>query len=260
MDQENPISQDAEASTRPSMPLGSRLANVFVSPGEVFDQVKWGKPSTGNWLVPLVLSCVMMVIFTMVAFSQPTVLQQIKDQQSRQFQKMVDQKKMTQQQADQVAETSGKFLESTTFRIIGGLGAMVGGAAWFFVMTLALWILGSKILHGGYSFMQSMEMVGLASMIGVLSMIIGILLVVAKGTMMVNFGPSFFIENIDMTKKLHQVLVSCNLLTFWYMGVLSVGLSRLSGACMGKCAGWIFGVWALIRVGTIVSGYGSGGI
>ncbi len=241
------------------MSLGSRLANVFVSPGEVFDQVKWGKPSTGNWLVPLLLSCIMIVIFTMVAFSQPTVLQQFKDQQGKQFQKMVDQKKLTQEQADKVSESSAKFLESTTFKIIGSVGALVGGAAWFFALALGLWILGAKILHGNYSFMQSLEMVGLTSMIGILSAIIGILIVVAKGSLMVNFGPSFFIEKIDLTNKLHQVLLACNLLTFWYMGVLSIGVSRLSGACMAKCAGSIFGVWALIKVGTIVSGYGSGG-
>ena len=244
----------------PPMSLGSRLANVFVSPGEVFDQVKWGKPSTGNWLVPLLLSCIMMVIFTMVAFSQPTVLQQFKDQQDRQFQKMVDQKKLTQEQADKVSEGSAKFLESNTFRIIGGLGAMVGGVAWFFAIAFGMWLLGAKILHGGYPFMQSMEMVGLTSMIGVLGGIVGMLLVVAKGNMMANLGPSLFIENINLTHKLHQVLVSCNLLTFWYMGVLAIGISRLSGARAARCAGWIFGVWALFKAGVIVSGYGGGGL
>lgn len=260
MDQDNPNSQDAAASALPPMSLGSRLANVFVSPGEVFDQVKTGKPSTGNWLAPLVLSCIVMVMFTMVAFSQPAVLQQIKDQQAKQFQKMVDQKKMTQQQADQAADTSGRFLESTAFKIIGGVGAMVGGVAWFFIMVVALWLLGSRILHGNYSFMQSMEMVGLSTMIGVLGAVVAMLLVVAKGTMSVNFGPSFFIENIDLTKKLHQVLLSCNLLTFWYMGVLSVGISRLSSASIVKSAGWIFGVWALFKAAIIVSGYGAGGL
>ena len=242
------------------MSLGSRLANVFVCPGEVFDQVKMGRPSTGNWLIPLLLSCVMMVVFTIVAFSQPIVLQQFKDQQGRQFQKMVQQKKLTQEQADKVAEGSARFLESTTFKIIGGLGAMVGGAAWFIVMALVLWVLGSKILHGNYGYMQSMEMVGLASMIGLLGGIVGILLVVAKGTMMVNLGPSFFIGDFDYSNKLHQVLVSCNLLTFWYMGVLAIGVSRLSGACMGKCAGWIFGVWGIVRAATILSGYAAGGM
>lgn len=260
MDQENPISQDEVASTLPTMTLGSRLTNVFVSPGEVFDQVKMGKPSTANWLLPLVLSCILMVVFTMVAFSQPTVLQQFKDQQAKQFQKMVDQKKMTQQQADQVAESTGKFFESTAFKIIGGLGAMMGGVAWFFAMTLGLWLLGSKILHGNYTFVQSMEMVGLSSVIGILGGIIAMLLVVAKGNMLVNLGPSLFIENIDITNKLHQVLISCNLLNFWYMGVMSIGLSRLSGACMAKSAGWIFGVWAIFKAIIILTGLGGGGL
>lgn len=260
MDQDNPISQDAAASPLPPMSLGARLANVFVSPGEVFDQVKTGKPSTGNWLVPLVLSCIVMVMFTVVAFSQPVVMQQIKDQQAKQFQKMVDQKKMTQQQADQAADASGRFLESTALKIIGGVGAMVGGVAWFFIMVLALWLLGAKILHGNYSFMQSMEIVGLSTMIGVLGGIVTMLLVVAKGSILVNLGPSFFIENIDMSKKLHQVLVSCNLLTFWYMGVLTIGVSRLSGASMGKCVGWIFGIWGIFKGGIILAGFGGGGM
>jgi hypothetical protein len=260
MDQENPVSQDAAASTLPPMSLGSRLANVFVSPGEVFDQVKLGKPSAGNWVVPLILSCIMLVVFTVVAFSQPSVLQQLKDQQTRQFQKMVAQKKMTQEQADKVAESTASFFQSTVFKIIGGLGAMVGGAAWFFVLALGLWILGAKILHGHYPFMQSLEMTGLASMIGILGGIVGMFLVVAKGNMMVNLGPSIFLENIDMTSKLHQALVSCNLMTFWSMGVMSIGLSRLSGACLARCAAWIFGIWAVLKVAVILTGYGAGGM
>ena len=37
----------------PASSLAARLTNVFVSPGEVFEEVKVSPPTVSNWLVPV---------------------------------------------------------------------------------------------------------------------------------------------------------------------------------------------------------------
>src|SRR5438552_11422580 len=65
------------------MSLAARLTNVFSGPGEVFEAIAKGPPSTGNWLAPALLSCVLGIVSTMVIFSQDNVVQQIRDQQAQ---------------------------------------------------------------------------------------------------------------------------------------------------------------------------------
>src|ERR1700722_20094016 len=55
--------------------LGNRLMNVFVSPSEVFDEVKVSPPNAANWWVPLTLIIIAGIVFAMVVFSQPGVIQ-----------------------------------------------------------------------------------------------------------------------------------------------------------------------------------------
>src|SRR5205823_10725259 len=52
------------------MSLAARLTNVFSGPDEVFEAIAKGPPSTGNWLAPALLSCVLGIVSTMVIRSE----------------------------------------------------------------------------------------------------------------------------------------------------------------------------------------------
>jgi len=42
---------------QPASSLGGRLVNMFAAPGDVFEEIRTSTPSSANWLVPLLLSC-----------------------------------------------------------------------------------------------------------------------------------------------------------------------------------------------------------
>src|SRR5437867_12676706 len=69
-----------EIPKQPSSLLG-RLANVYAAPGEVFDEIKSAPASVTNWLVPVLLGCLVGVIYTLVAFSQESVLHSLRETQ-----------------------------------------------------------------------------------------------------------------------------------------------------------------------------------
>src|SRR5438105_15167746 len=89
--------------------LGTRLTNVFVAPAEVFDEIKVSPPTAANWAVPMAIAIIAGMIYTMVVFSQPGVLQNMRDAQEKKMQEMVATGKMTQAQADQSAQIAERF-------------------------------------------------------------------------------------------------------------------------------------------------------
>ena len=54
-----PLPLPVEGVQRSASSLASRLLNVFAAPGDVFEEIRTGTPSTANWLVPLLLACLL---------------------------------------------------------------------------------------------------------------------------------------------------------------------------------------------------------
>lgn len=81
--------------------LGTRLFNVFAAPGELFEELRHAQPAHSNWLVPLVLSMSVSILFTVVVFSQPDIVARIKAQQEEALAARVEAGKMTPEQAEQ---------------------------------------------------------------------------------------------------------------------------------------------------------------
>jgi hypothetical protein len=239
----------------PAMSLGGRLGNIFVSPAEVFDDIKGREPNSANWLVPTVIGIVMGIIFTFVVFSQPGIIQSMRDPTEKRLDKMVADGKITRQLADQQLAIIDKFMSPTFFKVFGTLGALIAQPAMLFLLGLVVWLVGKFALHGDFAYMKSVEAVGLCTMITVPGSIIYMLLVVIYGNMYVTPGPALLLSHFDPTNPLHVLMQSFNLIWVWYLAVLAMALARLSGASFVKAAGWGFGLWAIwlaLKLGFVI--------
>jgi hypothetical protein len=107
------------------MTLWARLMNVFAAPGDVFEEVKNSQPSTANWLAPAFIFIVVGMISSIVIFSQPAIVQQIRDQQAKVMDQQVKAGKLTQAQADQALAAMDKFAGPTMLMAFGCVGAVV---------------------------------------------------------------------------------------------------------------------------------------
>lgn len=234
--------------------LGSRLTNVFVSPTEVFDEVKAGPPTPSNWIAPLVAATIVGIIYVMMIFSQPAVIQSMKEAQDKKFedvQKRVTEGKMTQKQADDIRATADKFMTPSFLKVIGILGSVVGNLIGLFLTAAVVWLVGKSAFHANFAFMKSVEVAGLALMITVLGAIIKLLLNIIYGNTYMTAGPVLFLSHFDHTNKVHLLLAALSVTSLWYVAVLSAGLARLSGASFYKAAVLMFGLWAILTLGPI---------
>jgi hypothetical protein len=236
-----------------SSSLASRLMNIFVAPGEVFDEVKAGPPKAVNWVVPLLLAMIVGVVYTFVVFSQPGIMQKMKDANDKKFQQMVGQGKLTRKQADEMQAKVEQFMTPLFFKITGSFAAVFINAALLFLTSAILWLLGRFLFKSEMTYAQSLQANGLATMINVLGGIIAMLLAVIYGNLSITPGPVLLVGHFDAANKLHLVLSALNIFSLWYVAVLAVALTRLSRASFLKAVLWLYGIWIFFTLGPILA-------
>ena len=229
----------------------ARLTNVFVAPGEVFEEVKAGPPTPANWIAPLVIAVVAGIIYSMVVFSQPAIIQKLKEQTEKPYQAQVAAGKMTQKAADEITDKIESVMTPTLMKTIGILGALLGNPVGLFLTALVMWLLGRYLFKGRLDYMQAVEVTGLAMMISALGVLIQMLLAVIYGNTSVTPGPVLLVQHFDPANKIHVLLATLNLVAIWHLAVLSIGLARLSGTSVLKAALWFYGLWACLVGGPI---------
>lgn len=252
-----PVVSGEEPAT-PTSSVFAKMANVFVEPGEVFDEVRRSKHNYLNWLVPLLISLGVAIVFVWVVFSQDTVMQQLRAAQEKQFESQVAAGKMTRQQADQARQITQRFMSPLILKASGSIGAIVGSVGWLFGMSLLFWLVGRYALQAQFGYLKAVEVVGLAGMITVLGTVATMLIVVATGNMAMNPGPVLLVRGYDAANKMHRVLSSLNLPMLWYLAVMATGFSRLCGKRWIVGAAWTFIPYAIIFGALILLGIGGG--
>ena len=233
------------------MSLVARLSNIIAAPGDAFDDVKASVGSAANWLVPVLGLILIGWIATAVIFANPSIQQQLRDMTDQALQKQFASSNMSQQQIDQMKETSLKFAS-----ISQSIGAYLGIPVVVFCSTffwgLVMWFLGVKVFKGSFPFMKAVEAAGLCNVIAILDSIIRTLLVLVMGNLFAAPSLMLVIKNFDAQNTLHGALANIELFTMWMLLVRAIALSRLSGASLAKTAAWVYGIW-LAYMGTFIA-------
>jgi hypothetical protein len=238
------------------MSFFARLLNVFAVPGEVFNDVKAAPASTANWLVPVLVSALAGGLAAIIMFSQPAIQQQIKEQQAKGFDKQVEAKKMTREQADQMLAATEKFMGPTVLKIAGVLGSLFVSFVRVFWWGLVMYFLAQWFLKVKIPYMKALEVAGLSLMISVLGLLVGILLVVNLGKMFAGPSLALAVENFDVQRKSHLMLGAANVFSFWFVGVIAVGLSKLAEVPLIRAMFLVFGYWVLQECIFILTPFG----
>jgi hypothetical protein len=244
--QESPVNPPAPATS-----LAARMVNVFVTPGEVFDEVKSSPPAPANWLVPVLLCIVMGIISVLVIYSQPAILQKIHDQQTKAFEDQVKAGKMTPAQAEQAEAMVGKFGGPAFMKFMGAISIVVVMFAEVFWWALVLWLLGKWFGQTRFPYQQALEVMGLASTIMLLGSVVVTLLSVTFGQF-TGLSLALLSPHSDPSSLSHILLSAVEFFNLWLMFLMASALARLSGTPWAKALSLTLGYW-LLMTGLIVS-------
>ena len=195
--------------------------NVFATPGDVFDEVLASPPTLLNWFVPTLLVSLAWLLLTN-STAQESISQTVADTQ-----------------LDKTRITSYMLASLTVF--VTTLLATCWSA-------FVLWFIGRIFLKTRFSYLKTLEIVGLVQMILVLGTVVTVLLLTFLGEPAARPALSFVALKLDVTNPLRRSLEVLNFFHLWSAALLTLGLSRLSGVAYKECAFWVFGFWIVFRL------------
>jgi len=232
-----------------SMSFTDKLASIFTSPGDVYENVRRTPTTHSNWLVPTVILAVVGLVMAFATMNNPSLMDQIKQQakeaMDKQFQKSVEQGKMTQEQASQAREQAEQFTSPGIMMIGQIAGNVVGPFIGLVVLGLIYWLLGKWGMKADAPYVKVLEVVGLANFIAVLEKIITLIMQFSMDNIFAAPNAALFVGNISTMNPWHMFAMSMNIFTFWILAVVSVGLSKLFQRDFPKVLVLVIAVWLI---------------
>ena len=252
--------QIQETQAPPSAPaktsIAARLLNVFAVPGEVFEEVRTSLFSASNWVLPLCLSILVGAVSAVVIFSQPAILQQMREQQAKALEQKIKSGQITQAQADQYSAVTEKFTTPGFMKIFGAVGACMVCTVRMFWWAFVLFLLAKWFLKSPIGYLKALEIAGLAMMITVLGDLVKLLMIVNLAKIFASPSLALVINDFDATRKSHLMMGAINVFAFWFIGVISAGLARLAGVPFLRAAFIVFAYWLFQETVFILSPMG----
>ena len=236
--------------------LAARLLNVFAAPGQVFDEVKTTPLTPLNWLVPMLISAVLGVLAAVLIFSQPAMVRQLHEQWSQSAAQLVKDGKLKPADAEELNALADKVLVPRILQVLFSTAAVVGSVLRVFWWAFLLWLGARIFLQVRVGYLKAAEMAGLATMISVLGVIATLLLVANVGKVFSTPGEVLTAGDLAAQKDSPVLLGTLNVFAFWFIGVMSSGLSRLAEVSFGRAMFLVLGCWLLQELVLICIGLG----
>jgi hypothetical protein len=242
--------EQEQTTVQPSTPKEtstiSKLMNIFVAPGEVFESIKAAPKKSGLWAIPCLLAIVISIIFIFVVFSDPAIQSQMRELTEKQIENRIAQQNLPPEQAEAARQQATSMMGGPMWKVFGIVGAIVYTIGTLLLVSLVLLLLSKTVFKAPTSYGKAMEIVGPSLMTNfVLGSIVSMLTVLAMGSIHATPGLALAISEFDPENKIHILLSSVNVFTIWYLVVLSIGLGKLASVKIGKAAVWIFGIWVV---------------
>jgi hypothetical protein len=206
-------------------------------------------------LVPTVLVCLASIIYALVVFSQPAVLQQINEQKHKAMEKRLE--KLPPEQRQEVLAMADKFSGPVILKSISSVQGVLSGFSRPLIMALLVWLGGLLLFKADLAYLKALEATGMAGMIIALGTIVSMLLVVITGNIGANLNALLFLRDVQPGNLLHMILGVLNIITLWYLVVLTIALARLTSSSVLISGLWVFGIWTVFQVGLITLGWGA---
>ena len=222
---------------------GAKLVNIFVDPGEVFEEVVAAPHSAANWLVPVFLNCCAGAVLFLMGSAGANSPQRTNDETPASL------------TVPATADMGASFNEPGNPTVVrpDGLAAIViicfAGTFW---SALLLWLGGRLFLKTRFSYLKTVEIAALTTVIPALGGVVTALLVLATGNGFARPALSLLVGEFNPANRIHEALATINLFHIWMAAVLSIGLARLSEVPVREVAAWVFGYWIVLRIALLL--------
>jgi len=231
----------------PDITLTDALSGIFSEPGDTFSEVKRSAKKT-YWVIPLIIFAIVTGLSSFIVLNDEDLSSEIKKQQinamKERFDQAVKEGKMTREAANEQLEKSQEMFGGGMFVIFGLVGGIVSVFIFFFLKAL-VYLGVFKIFKGTAGYVNIMNVLGIASVIGSIQMLIDTVLAIFLGKMFVNLGPVLLFSQDQLGKQLYMFIANFDLLNIWYLTVVSIGLAKVSNIKTSVSVIIVFILWLI---------------
>lgn len=230
------MSQDLQSNQPDDRPgILACMFGVIVSPGNTYEALR-DHSTRWDWLVPTVI--VALVGMVAIYLTLPLI------QEAGRAQVMEQMKDLPESRQEEVLELAQKS---------SGIAAMVGVPLTTFVMLFVaggvLLLIGRFALGGDLTYGQALVVWAYASLVGVISSLVRVPLMLAKGTAMVHTGPAVLLSDEALSTFVGRLLAYMDLFVLWEVALAAIGLAVMTRSRTGKAFGYLFVIWLVAICG-----------
>jgi hypothetical protein len=245
---ENPdIEEDQEELSK-----SEALTGIFTEPGSTFEAIN--KVSKNYWLLPLIITIVLGLISSFLFLSDKELTEKVVEKQLAKVREKMEENvksgKMTQEQSTEAIEKTEKFMnQGIFFKIIGYLGGVVFSIVLLFGLSLVYFIF-LKILKAEFSYMNLLNVIGLAMIIhGIGGLIHTVISIITGDLTSVSLG--MLLSESSVGGALHAFLLKLDVFAIWFFILISIGLVKIGKIKSAISYTVVFGIWLLFYIVTI---------
>lgn len=264
--QENYENQYEEENLPPiedSPSVVDRIIGVFTSPAALFEKLAARKPKFTDWLIPVLVASVIMVLSTFLQMNDPEIVEQIFETQmekmEEQFESMIEKGWMTEEIATQtMADMEENFSEDN---LKSGAYSSIISVPLFLLIKLLLgaliyFIIARYILKGQGGYSQALTVYGTTFYIAAAQALVVLLIMLVTGKISTGTNVSA-LGGFDNTTMLGFLLSKVDIFGLLIVYTVGVGLSKMyHSATSGKyiaavMAFWLGGTFILFLLGNV---------
>ncbi len=221
--------------------LTGRLMQVFLSPTVAFTRI--GIPRWSDWLVPVLLSAVVTLIF--IYLTQPIITEA---QNAVVRMQLENNPNLSVDQREQILQNMSSF--ENTGITISFISAPVGVLAFVLLFGLVCFLAANFILGANVTYLQMLTVAGYSFLIGIPEAIVKIPLILANESMIVYTGLGIFLtEELATQTFAGRLAAGVDLFGIWQVCIAGIGIAIVGRIALTKSLVTMFILWAIWLVG-----------
>jgi hypothetical protein len=203
-----------------------KAVGILTEPGNTFAEMSKHPPRTIDWLLPLVIFIILVVISQVLQNANPTIAYNAKQKRvealEKSFDKAIKEGQMTREQADTQLENIEK-MNLFVFQIVG---IVFTTFLLFFLISAIYLLFGKFVFKGEGSYSSALVANGLPFYIGAIEVLVYTVAALVTETGMANGSVGSFLDILPSTLS-GLLLWILNPIAIWMYIVIGIGLARM---------------------------------
>jgi hypothetical protein len=221
-----------------------KIAGVFAEPAKTFETTAKFPLRTIDWVLPIILLLILSIISQFILFNNPEISYQMQQKQRDAVQKMVNEGKITQEQADKQSQ----FMTGPAMAVIRSVSTLIFGFVFFLLITAIYFLFCKFALKGEGNYVSALVANGLTAYIAMIQIILATVASIILGKMVQDVSVTSLI-GMDKTSIGGWLLSFIDVITIWSFAVLGIGLAKMfKSKTTGKYFALVFGLWILWKI------------